>query len=133
MLRKEAEAIITALVTLRESATDEQALAAPAIYPAWREGVDYAEGARVQHKGVLFRVLQAHESMAGWEPSAAPSLFAKVLVADDGTILAWEQPDSTNGYMIGDKVTHKGIVWVSLVDANVWEPSESVPQLWGVA
>lgn len=133
MLRQEAEALIAALVKLRESATDEQALAVPALYPAWREGVDYAEGTRVQHEGVLFRVLQAHASMAGWEPSAAPSLFAKVLVADDGTVLAWEQPDSTNGYMIGDKVTHKGIVWVSRADNNVWEPSESVPSLWGVA
>ena len=40
MTRAEAEAIIAALVTLREAATDEQALAVPVLYPAWRSGVD---------------------------------------------------------------------------------------------
>lgn len=122
MKRHEAEAVINALVTLRNSATDEQAIAVPVLYPAWREGVDYAEGVRVQHDGVLFRVLQAHTSQAGWMPAAAHSLFAKVLLADDGTVLAWQQPDSTNPYMKGDKVTHNGKTWVSAVDGNVWRP-----------
>ena len=34
----------------------------------------------------------------------------------------WEQPGSTNGYSKGDKVTHNGKTWESLVDNNVWEP-----------
>ena len=34
----------------------------------------------------------------------------------------WEQPDSTNPYMKGDKVTHGGKTWVSDIDNNVWEP-----------
>ena len=34
----------------------------------------------------------------------------------------WEQPDSTNPYMAGDKVTHNGKTWVSDIDNNVWEP-----------
>jgi hypothetical protein len=33
--------------------------------------------------------------------------------------------------MKDDKVRHNGKVWISLVDNNVWEPSESVPTLWG--
>jgi hypothetical protein len=36
--------------------------------------------------------------------------------------LPWQQPDSTNGYMRGDKVTHNGFVWISDLDNNVWEP-----------
>jgi hypothetical protein len=49
-------------------------------------------------------------------------LFAKLLIPDDDVIPAWEQPDSTNPYKIGDKVSHKDIIWVSIVDNNVWEP-----------
>lgn len=55
-------------------------------------------------------------------PTDAPSLFAKVLIPDENVVPAWEQPDSTNPYMVGDKVTHNGGTWVSVVDNNVWEP-----------
>jgi len=43
-------------------------------------------------------VLLAHTSQEGWMPTAAPSLFAKVLIPDENIIPEWEQPDSTNGY-----------------------------------
>ena len=52
----------------------------------------------------------------------APSLFAKVLIPDTDTIPEWEQPDSTNPYAKGDKVTHNGKTWISTADGNVWEP-----------
>lgn len=38
------------------------------------------------------------------------------------TIPEWEQPDSTNPYAKGDKVTHNGKTWQSTTDNNVWEP-----------
>lgn len=122
MTRDEAQAIVNALVTLRESATDEMALNVPVLYPAWRAGVEYTTGQRVLHAGTLYRVLQDHTSQADWPPDAAVSLFAKVLIPDPETIPEWEQPDSTNPYMQGDKVTHNGKTWVSDVDNNVWEP-----------
>ena len=50
------------------------------------------------------------------------SLWAKVLTSDTGEPLPWEQPESTNPYMQGDKVTHGGKTWVSAFDNNVWEP-----------
>lgn len=101
---------------------EAEALQAVELFPAWREGAAYAEGQRVRHNGELYRVLTPHESQATWMPDAAPSLFARVLTAEDGTVLAWVQPDSTNGYKIGDKVTHNGSTWESLTDGNVWEP-----------
>lgn len=122
MTKAEAEKIIAALVTLRESVTDEQALKAPSIYPAWRPGMDCKAGDRVQHSGVLYKVLQDHTSQDTWTPDASPSLFAKVLIPDETVIPEWEQPDSTNAYSKGDKVTHNGKTWVSDVDGNVWEP-----------
>ena len=122
MTREEAQKIIEALVTLRESASDADALNAIAIYPAWREEVTYTTGQRVRHDVTLYKVLQDHTSQADWTPEAAPSLFAKVLIPDENVIPAWEQPDSTNTYKKGDKVTHNGKMWVSDVDNNSWEP-----------
>ena len=122
MLRDEAQAIINAFVTLRESATDEIALTFPMIYPAWRPGIDYKAGKRVRYIGALYKILQDHTSQADWTPDAAPSLFAKVLIPDPEVIPEWEQPDSTNPYAKGDKVTHNGKTWVSDIDGNVWEP-----------
>ena len=122
MTRAEAEAIVAALVKLRESATDEQALSVPVLYPAWRSGVNYVAGQRVLHGGVLYKALQDHTSQDDWTPDAAPSLFAKVLIPDAETIPEWEQPDSTNPYSKGDKVTHNGKTWTSDLDNNVWEP-----------
>lgn len=120
MTRKEARELVNALVTMRGSATDEMALGATAVYPEWRSGVDYTTGERVQHDDVLYKVLQGHTSQEEWTPDAAPSLFAKVLIP--GGIPAWEQPDSTNTYMKGDKVTHNGKTWVSDIDYNSYEP-----------
>ena len=122
MTRAEAQAIIAALVTLRESATDEQALSVPVLYPAWRSGVAYVTGQRVLHNGVLYKVLQDHASQDDWTPDAAASLFAQVLIPDENVIPEWVQPDSTNPYAKGDKVTHNGKTWVSDYDNNVWEP-----------
>ena len=122
MTRAEAEAIVAALVKLRESATDEQALSVPVLYPAWRSGVYYVTGQRVLHGGVLYKTLQDHTSQDDWTPGAATSLFAKVLIPDAETIPEWEQPDSTNPYSKGDKVTHNGKTWTSDIDNNVWEP-----------
>ena len=122
MTRSEAEAIIAALVTLRESATDDQALSVPVLYPAWRSGVAYVTGQRVMRNGVLYKVLQDHTSQDDWAPDAAYSLFAQVLIPEAETIPEWEQPDSTNPYSKGDKVTHNGKTWMSDIDNNVWEP-----------
>ena len=122
MTKSEAIAFISALVTLREAATDKQALAAPALYPLWRSGVYYAAGIRVLYNGTLYKVLTAHTSQDDWTPDAAPSLFAKVLIPDETVIFEWEQPDSTNTYSAGDKVTHNGKTWVSDIDNNSWEP-----------
>lgn len=122
MTLEEAKAIIDALVTLRNSATDEQTLKASALYPKWKVGTDYQKDERVLYNDILYKVLTDHTSQADWTPDAAPSLFAKVLIQDKNVILEWEQPESTNPYSKGDKVTHNGKTWRSTIDGNVWEP-----------
>ena len=120
---RELRKILEKAMTATQSLTEAEAVAATCLYPKWNgNGAAYAKGQRVQYDGVLYTVLQNHTSQAGWTPTAAPSLFAKVLIPDPSVVPEWEQPDSTNPYMKGDKVKHNGKVWVSLVDNNVWEP-----------
>ena len=122
MTRQEAQAFVESIVKLRESATDEQALESIPIYPSWQENKSFTSGERVRYNDVLYKVLQDHTSQADWTPDVAVSLFAKVLIEDPDIISEWVQPDSTNPYQTGDKVTHNGKTWVSNVDNNVWEP-----------
>ena len=105
-----------------QSLDDADAVEAVTLHPNWAAGASYTAGQRVQDKGILYTVLQDHASQPGWEPSVAPSLFAKVLIPDDGTIPKWEQPESTNPYSRGDKIRHLGKIWISDLDNNVWEP-----------
>lgn len=102
--------------------TDEQAVGVPELYRQWQHGWDYATGDRRVYEGVLYRCLATHTAQEYWTPANATSLWTKVLIADPCTIPAWEQPESTDPYMLGDKVSHNGKIWVSTVDNNSWEP-----------
>ena len=120
---RELRALIEKAMTETARLTEAEAVAATCLYPKWNgNGVAYVKGQRVQYDGVLYTVLQAHTSQAGWTPTAAPSLFAKVLIPDPSVVPEWEQPESTNPYAKGDKVAHNGKTWVSDIDGNVWEP-----------
>ena len=117
-----ARAVRAAMDAAGRLLTDEQALEAAAIYPAWDGEAAYEKDDRVRYGERLYRCLQAHQAQAGWTPTAAVSLWARVLTSETGEALPWEQPESTNPYMKGDRVTHGGKTWVSTVDNNVWEP-----------
>ena len=122
MTRQEAKLFIEALVKLRGLATDEMSLQVPNLYPTWKVETNYSVGDRVLYNDVLYKVITAHTSQETWAPTDAPSLFAKVLIPDEDVIPEWVQPDSTNPYMTGDKVSHNGKTWVSTINNNVWEP-----------
>lgn len=119
---EEARILREAMDVAMKILTDEQAVNAVAIYPQWRSDGEYQKDDRVRYNNVLYKCLTAHTAQPSWTPTDAPSLWAKVLVSDTGEPLPWEQPDSTNPYMKGDKVTHNGQTWVSTIDNNVWEP-----------
>lgn len=103
--------------------TDENAVKVTDLFPEWKECLSVSVGDRYQYNGKLYKCVQAHTTQADWTPENSPSLYAKILPGQSGTQIGeWVQPDSTNPYMKGDKVTHGGKVWVSSVDNNVWEP-----------
>lgn len=119
------EEVKTAVAEALKVAVDisaDIALKMTALYPEWQTGTRYITGDRIQCGNVLYSCLQTHTSQNEWTPDAAPSLWAKVLVVAPDVISEWEQPDSTNPYMTGDKVAHNGTVWQSTTDNNVWEP-----------
>lgn len=106
-----------------EGLPDAEAAKVPLLFPEWTgDGAAYVAGDRVCYAGTLYRCLQAHTSRWGWDPADAPSLWAAVLPGQDGAVGEWVQPDSTNGYSEGDRVTHGGKLWESTADNNVWEP-----------
>lgn len=110
------------------NATDEEALGNILAFPKWEVGKEYVKDERIRYENVLYKVLQSHTSQADWTPDVAVSLFVKVSIEEYPD---WVQPTGAHdAYNKGDKVTHKEKHWESLIDANVYEPSESVPTLW---
>lgn len=117
LLRKVAEPLLQDETNLTEQDIED----AKMLYNHWREtGIAYEIGDKVVFNGELYKVIQAHTSQSDWTPDVSTSLFTKYRVP--GTIEPWSQPESTNPYMTGDKVTHNNKTWVSDIDDNVWEP-----------
>lgn len=124
----------TVIEGLSVSLEDAQAIEAVELFPAWKADTEYIVGDRVRYNGVLYKVLQGHTSQDSWTPDDSPSLFARVLIPDPEQIPVWEQPDSTNAYMTGDKVyfpTAEDDIYESLIDNNVWSPVD-YPAGWKI-
>lgn len=107
---------------------DEQAMEVADLYPEWQEKKAYTVdeilkyGENADGETQLYKVLQAHTSQAVWTPDTATSLFKKVGFTDNG-VPVWTQPlGATDAYKKGDVVSYNGQLYVSTVDANVWEP-----------
>ena len=102
------------------SLTDEDALQAVELYPAWQTGTAYTVEERIRYNSTLYRCVQAHTSQADWTPDATPALWT-VVSLDEWP--EWVQPTGAqDAYAKGDKVSHNEKHWISEVDGNVWEP-----------
>lgn len=105
-----------------------RALADPHVPGTTYYGPDDPSGmpqSRVLWEGEFYKCLQTHVAQSDWNPSNAPSLWAKILPGQSGSgtdVGEWVRPDSTNGYSTGDRVTHNGRLWESIVNDNVDEP-----------
>lgn len=119
---------------LAENLDDEAAIDAVELFQNWAVCVEYAKDERVRYNKILYKVLQSHTSQADWTPDTAVSLYARVLIPDPEVIPVWEQPDSTNPYMKGNKVhypTADDDIYESVVDNNVRSPSD-YPDGWEI-
>lgn len=111
------------------SLSDEDALSGVELYPAWLAGTAYQIGDRVRDEDTLYKCVQAHTSQSDWTPDATPALWTRVSIDEWPE---WVQPTGAqDAYNEGDKVSHNEKHWVSLVDANVWEPGAvGTESLW---
>lgn len=110
--------------------SDEEALQVSLMYDEFEANHHYVVGERVLYEDILYKVIIEHDSQETWTPDVAPSLFAKIInESHDGSIPEWQQPDSTNAYMKGDKVKYNGHIYESVINGNVWSP-DSYPAGW---
>lgn len=114
-----------------EAAYELRALAQEYVDGMTCYGEGNAEGipvTRVKYAGELYRFIGTGTQVMqpGWNPVSAPSLWARILPGQEGSDQTgpqpWEQPGATNGYKEGNQVTHKGHLWESTANDNVWEP-----------
>lgn len=128
---EEARALRSQMEEVAKTIPDDTAPNYVKMFQKWSgDSISYSTGVRVRHDDVLYRCLQSHTSQPTWSPDTAPSLWTKVLAGQEGTEIGeWEQPDSTNPYNKGDKVRFEGKVYESLIDGNVWSPTEN-PTGW---
>lgn len=89
------------------------------------------KGTVVWYQGKLYRCIQSHTTQLDWTPDLVPTLWVQVNAPD--VIPVWKQPTGAqDAYQTGDKVhfpTAGDPVYRSLIDANVWSPTE-YPQGW---
>ena len=120
MTRAEAIAYRNKIETAASTMTDEAALTAVELFPAWAIGKAYAVNDRAQYNGTLYKCIQAHTSQADWMPSATPALWKTVSLDE---YPEWVQPTGAHdAYNIGDKVTYNGQHYVCTSNANVYAP-----------
>lgn len=124
MTREKAKLLRAMIEKAAASLDDSDALDGVELFPAWGVGIDYARTVRVRYDDKLYRCEQAHTSQDGWEPPNVPALWTEV--AKPGEIPVWKQPTGAqDAYNKGDRVyypTKLDDVYVSLIDANVYQP-----------
>lgn len=120
MTRNDAMAYRSKIEAAASTMTDEAALTALELFPAWAPGNAYAIGGRVQYNGALYKCVQAHTSQVDWTPDAAPALWVAVSV---DAWPEWVQPTGAHdAYNRGDKVSYRGKHYICTADANVYAP-----------
>lgn len=102
------------------SLSDEDALEAVELYPAWRTCTAYSVDERIRYGQTLYRCVQSHTSQTDWTPDKTPALWT-VVSLDEWP--EWVQPTGAqDAYRIGDKVSHNDKHWTSDIDYNTYEP-----------
>lgn len=135
LLRKIAEPILQD----EENLTEQDIEDAKMLYKEWRVGAIYDKDStnidekRFTYNGDLYKVIGAkHTSQSDWTPDTAVSLYSKT--TPPGIISVFSPRTPENAYMIGDKVyypTENDNIYESLIDNNVWSPTE-YPAGWKI-
>lgn len=63
---------------------DSTALRMMSFYPEWTPGKAYSVGHKLTRGSRLYKVIQAHNAQAGWEPENAPAMFTEICETHSG-------------------------------------------------
>lgn len=120
MTKAEAMAYRSKIEAASSTMTDEAALTAVELFPAWAVGKAYVVSDRVRYNGALYKCVQAHTSQVDWTPDVTPALWVAVSV---DTWPEWVQSTGAHdAYNRGDKVSYNGKHYICTADANVYAP-----------
>ena len=117
--------------------TEELALECVRLYRPWEIEKAYEVGDYFTY-GVnnvgdpqLYKVVQAHTSLANWTPDQTPALY-EALGLDNQGYPIWARPTGAHdAYNTGDIVNYNGVLYKSLIDGNTYSPDE-YPAGWEV-
>lgn len=119
------------------SLTDEEAMEVATVYPKYEVGKSYRlndifiYGENGVGDPQLYRVVQDHVSQEDWIPSDVRALYTPIGLTDEGYPI-WSQPTGAHdSYAKNDIVEFEGTLYISLIDGNIWSPTE-YPQGWEV-
>ena len=109
--------------------SDEQAYTLRVLFPAFEIDKSYVVGERIIYEDKFYKVIMAHTSQADWTPDVAVSLFVEI-PNPSVEYPEFKKPiNAETAYMTGDKITFEGNKYISIMDNNVYSPTE-YPQGW---
>ena len=131
MKREHAYKLREIIVKAAASLPDDYALEAVELFAPWNPDTQYAVNDRIRYAEKLYKCVQAHVSQEQYTPDIIPALWTEV--APPGVIPVWKQPTGAHdAYNKGDRVRYPdedGVIYESLIDANVYSP-DAYPQGW---
>ena len=93
------------------------------LYEEYKVDKLYHVGDLFRYEDNLYEVVQGHTSLENWIPSDLPALYKNTM--HDDVIPLWTQPlGAHDAYLLDDLVIYDDKIWISLVDANTWKPTE---------
>lgn len=109
-----------------DTLTDDEQIGYVSIYPSWKPNISVKINERYQYNGLLYKVVQAHNTQLDWTPDIVPALFTRVAAPEEIPVFV-HPTGAQDVYMKGDKVHFPTIsdpVYESLIDNNSYSPIE---------
>lgn len=129
MTREEAKALIDALLSLREGATDAQASGAVALYPTLKgDGSLVKSGTRINWKGTIKRASVDLWDREDSNPEKVPNLWEDIAYYNGVRIIP-ETITTPLAFALDELGYWNGTVYRSKRDGNVFTP-DVTPEWW---
>jgi hypothetical protein len=110
-------------ILVKADLTQEEIESLQDLYDEWEANKNYAVGDYVKYNDTLYKVIQIHASQSDWLPNTTASLYT--IVQAVGVIEEWGVRNlTTNPFMIGEQVKFEAVIYESIIDNNVWTPTD---------